>query len=148
VTGAKAFNDKSFVTNVLDRVHRERGVAEIRYCSAVRTTYYADRWAQSRRVRVRCVRPAEIFRLPAQGVVAFDGPYWFVDQATDAGFKVWWVKRRGQGGTLPVDVVHNRCASFSARSSVSIIRSARAAFRLIETRSKRYPTVAGGSNAL
>jgi hypothetical protein len=63
VTGAKSFNDKSFVTNVLDRVHRERGVAEIRYCSPVRTTYYADRRAQSRRVRVRYVRPAEIFRV-------------------------------------------------------------------------------------
>ncbi len=97
VTGAKWFNDKSFVTNVLDRVHGERGVAEIRYCSAVRTTYYADRWAQSRRVRVRYVRPAEIFRQPAQGVVAFDGPDWFVDKAADAGLRVWRVKPRPLG---------------------------------------------------
>ena len=41
VTGAKSFNDKSFVTNVLDRVHCERCVAEIRYCR--RTTRTAGR---------------------------------------------------------------------------------------------------------
>ncbi len=92
VTGAKTFNDRSFVANVLDRIHRERGVAEIRYCSMVRTTYFADRWAQSRRVLVRYVRPREIFRQQAQGVVAFDGPDWFIDKAANAGLAVWRVK--------------------------------------------------------
>ncbi len=92
VTGTKAFNDRSFVVNVLDRVHRERGIAEIRYCSPVRATYFADRWAQSRRARVRFVQQREIFRQQAHGVVAFDGPDWFVDKAHDAGLVVWRVK--------------------------------------------------------
>ena len=51
VAGTKAFNDKSFVTRVLDRLHRERGIGVLLYAGATRTTYHADRWAQSRRVR-------------------------------------------------------------------------------------------------
>jgi hypothetical protein len=92
VTGAKTFNDKSFVTVVLDRIHRERGISLLVYCSTVRSTYYADRWAQSRGTAVRYVQRADIFQQPAHGVVAFDGPDEFVARGRDAGLIVWRIR--------------------------------------------------------
>ena len=89
VAGTKAFNDKSFVTRVLDRLHRERGIGVLLYAGATRTTYHADRWAQSRRVGVRWVPRADLVRQAAHGVVAFGGPEAFVARARAAGLAVW-----------------------------------------------------------
>src|SRR5687768_15520894 len=92
VTGAKGFNDKSFVTCVLDRIHAERGIGRLIYASMLRTTYYADRWAQSRGCAVRYVPKAELLRQRAHGIVAFDGPADFVARARRQGWIVWCVK--------------------------------------------------------
>lgn len=94
VTGARAFNDRCFVARVLDRIHRERGIACLRYGHAVRATAFADRWAQSRFCRVAWVAPRALLHQPAHGVLAFDGPDEFVHRARQAGYAVWRVAPR------------------------------------------------------
>jgi len=91
VAGAKSFNDKSFVTCVLDRIHAERGISRLVYCSVVRCTYYADRWAQSRGCEVRFVHRRDLFTEQVHGVVAFNGPDDFIARAERAGLIVWRV---------------------------------------------------------
>lgn len=91
VTGGRAFNDRCFVAQVLDRVHRKRGIASLCYCDNVRATTFADRWAQSRYIRVFWVDRRHILQQPVNGVVAFDGPHYFIERARAAGLIVWHV---------------------------------------------------------
>jgi hypothetical protein len=91
VTGGRQFNDRCFVARVLDRLHRERGIASLCYCDNVRATTYADRWAQSRLIRVFWVDRREILGQRVHGVVAFDGPHYFIERARAAGHVVWGV---------------------------------------------------------
>ena len=92
VIAAKGFNDKSFVTCVLDRIHRERGIALLRYCGINRSTYYADRWAQSRGSAVRYVPRAELFAARLHGCLSFGGPEGLEQRARQAGLIVWRVR--------------------------------------------------------
>src|SRR5688572_20177427 len=108
VTGAKAFNDKSFVVCLLDRIHRERGIGLLRYSSIVRSTYYADRWAQSRGTAVRYVTRADLFRDPAHGVVAFAGPDDLIARAERAGLIVWRVGVVSPYATRPATMPPSR----------------------------------------
>lgn len=94
VAGAREFNDRCFVAAVLDRLHRERGIASLCYGHSTRATSFADRWAQSRFCRVAWVEPRRLLRQRAHGVVAFDGPDDFVAQARAAGYAVWRVTPR------------------------------------------------------
>lgn len=92
VVGARAFNDRSCVYRVLDRVHRERGIELLRYANLVRATHFADCWAQSRRCAISFVQSWALFRDPAHGLVAFDGPHEIIDRAQKAGVIVWRVR--------------------------------------------------------
>jgi hypothetical protein len=92
VIAARGCNDKSFVTCVLDRIHRERGIALLRYGTINRCTYYADRWAQSRGSAVRYVARADLFAAGVHGCVSFDGPDALEARARRAGLVVWRVR--------------------------------------------------------
>jgi hypothetical protein len=98
VAGSRGFNDRGFVADVLDLVHRKRGIASLCYCdTATRATSYADRWAHSRHIRVFWLAPDRILRhRPLHGVVAFGGPEDFIARAREAGLKVW-LRRAPQG---------------------------------------------------
>jgi hypothetical protein len=92
VTGGRQFNDRSFVADVLDRIHHERGLASLCYCENMRATTFADRWARSRLVRVFWVDRREILQQRVHGVVAFDGPHYFIQRARAARLVVWEVR--------------------------------------------------------
>lgn len=93
VAGHRHFNERGFVTQLLDRIHAERGIGSLCYCdSRTRATGHADEWARTRLVRVFWLPPERILRhRPLHGVVAFNGPDDFIKRAQAAGFTVWRV---------------------------------------------------------
>lgn len=94
ICGSREFNDRCFVARVLDRLHAERGIASIRYCTSVRATAFADRWAQLRHCPVAYVPRARLFTAPMHGLVAFDGPREWVEKAARVGVTAWHLVAR------------------------------------------------------
>lgn len=90
ITGSKAFNDRAYVARVLDRLHAERGIACLSWCTSIRATLFAHRWAELHYCRSHWVLRAQILaQRPLHGVVAFDGPDAFVATARANGIPVW-----------------------------------------------------------